>query len=140
MANYTAIEKLNDGPRNTVLKLVGILDTSDVSYTLLADPAALSYIWPDAPQRAARLNIHYVEFNVEDGLEVDFYWDTDGTIGNAKLINTFTGRGKFPFGNFGDIVNDATLPTGKIYYKTQGWQPSTTLSFTCYIWLHKVVP
>ena len=42
MANSTSIQILNDGPRNVVVKLDGLLDTSDLTSTTVVDPALLS--------------------------------------------------------------------------------------------------
>lgn len=44
MANVTSIQILEDGDRNVVAKLIGRLDTSNVSITTLLDPATLASV------------------------------------------------------------------------------------------------
>ena len=41
MANSVTSQIIIDGPRNTVVKVAGILDTSDLASTVVADPAVL---------------------------------------------------------------------------------------------------
>ena len=44
MANAVTVQTLVDGPRNVILKVEGVLDTSNASAVELIDPATLSAI------------------------------------------------------------------------------------------------
>ena len=72
MANSTSIQILNDGPRNVVLKLDGILDTSDLSSTTVVDPALLSNMDINGV-KASKLRINKIVYDVEDALDVELF-------------------------------------------------------------------
>ena len=46
MANSTSIQILEDGAARTVVKFEGVLDTSDLSSTVVVDPAAQASVDP----------------------------------------------------------------------------------------------
>lgn len=120
MANVTSIQILEDGDRNVVVKLIGKLDTSNVSLATLLDPATLAAVNASSmnPQKATSLAIETVIFDIQDGLVVALYWDADTDV----PIWYFSGRDKMnmEFTNF--LQNNAgTGKTGKILYDTSGW-------------------
>lgn len=124
MANVTAIQTIIDGPSNVVIKLTGLLDTSDVSLADLIDPAALSAMDNNTGRLSNKLRINKITYNTEDLLAVNLFWDatTDVSIGN------FVGRGEMDFTKFGGLIdNSGSGRTGKILYSTTGW--SGVLSF-----------
>jgi len=128
MANVTSIQILEDGDRNVVVKLIGKLDTSNVSLTTLLDPATLASVNASSmnPQKASTLAIETVTFDIQDGLVVALYWDADVDV----PIWYFSGRDKMnmEFTNF--LQNNAgTGKTGKILYDTSGYS-SGTLTFS----------
>ena len=129
MANQVTTQILVDGDRNVVIKLDGFLDTSDLSSTVLLDPATLASVNTTAmnPQKAVTLAIKKVIFDVEDALAVDLYWDATTPV----PIWHFVGRGKIDAAHFGNLQNTkAAGYTGKILYDTQGWSSGAKLSFT----------
>lgn len=130
MSNATAVQTVQDGPFNTILKLTGKLDTSDQAYTIIADPATLSTITTNGTTRATLLRVMDIDANVEDGLTVSLWWDTDGTIGNAKLIEDINGRLNMHYRKIGGLTNNATNPTGKIALSTEGWATGIILSYS----------
>lgn len=124
MANVTSIQILEDGDRNVVVKLIGKLDTSNVSLATLLDPATLASVNASSmnPQKATSLAIETVTFDIQDGLVVALYWDADTDV----PIWYFSGRDKMnmEFTNF--LQNNAgTGKTGKILYDTSGWTSGT---------------
>ena len=128
MANVTSIQILEDGDRNVVVKLIGKLDTSNVSLATLLDPATLASVNASSmnPQKATSLAIETVTFDIQDGLVVALYWDADTDV----PIWYFSGRDKMnmEFTNF--LQNNAgTGKTGKILYDTSGYS-SGTLTFS----------
>ncbi len=135
MANSTTIQTLVDGPRNTILKLDGILDTSDQGSTIIVDPATLSDYNINGV-KATKLRINKINFDVEDGLDVELFWDASSPV----RIGNFVGRGKVDAWRYGGIVNNATSPTGKITLQTQGWSTGAILSYTIVLELVKQGP
>jgi hypothetical protein len=128
MANVTSIQILEDGDRNVVAKLVGKLDTSNVSLSTLLDPATLASVNASTmnPQKASTLAIETVTFDIQDGLVLGLYWDADVDV----PIWYFSGRDKMNMEFTGFLQNNAgTGKTGKILYNTDGWT-SGTLYFT----------
>ena len=135
MANSVTVQTLVDGPRNVVLKLDGLLDTSDLAYVVIVDPATLSdYNINNA--KATKLRINKINFDVEDGLDVEMWWDAPTPLRFAD----FVGRGKVDAWRYGGIVNNATSPTGKIAISTQGWSTGAILSYTIVLELVKQGP
>lgn len=140
MANSTSIQILEDGPRNVVVKFEGVLDTSDLASTTVLDPALLSALGANG-EKATRLAIHKITYNVEDTLAVYLYWDATTPV----RIEALAGRGKMDHRRFGGLKNSAGTwgtdgsftPnagfTGKITATTQGWAASAILSFSVVI-------
>lgn len=128
MANVTSIQTLVDSERNLVVKLVGILDTSDVSLSTLVDPALVAAVNSTGlnPQQPSKVAIKKITYDVEDGLAVNLYWDATTDV----PIWRFTGRGFVMAEQFGFLQNNAGAGvTGKVLYDTDGYS-SGTVSFT----------
>lgn len=129
MANSTSIQILEDGMRNVVVKFEGVLDTSDLASTVIVDPAALSQI-DSFGNPASQLRIDCVQYNVEDTLSVNLFWDATAPV----RIEEFTGRGVQKDYMFGGLTNNAGAgKTGKITATTQGWTTGAVLSFSLII-------
>src|SRR5574341_823420 len=125
MANSVTTQVLADGHRNYILKVVGILDTSDVSATLLVDMSALNGMTGINTTAPTALMVKEIEYSVDSTLEVRLWWDATTDVPIAIL----TGQGNFcpPV----PIRNDAGAgKTGDIMYSTQGWAAATNLSFS----------
>lgn len=135
MANSTTNQTLVDGPRNVIIKLDGLLDTSDLSGVVIVDPATLSDYNINGV-KATKLRINKINFDVEDGLDVELFWDAATPV----RIGDFVGRGKMEAWRYGGIINNATSPTGKITMSTQGWTSGTVLSYTIVLELVKQGP
>lgn len=126
MANVTAIQTILDGPSNVVIKLTGLLDTSDVSLSTLIDPALLSVMDDNTKVLSNKLRINKITHNIEDLLAVNLFWDatTDVPIGN--LVGVY----EMDYTKFGGLLdNSGSGRTGKILYSTSGWSASAVLSF-----------
>jgi hypothetical protein len=124
MANVTSIQILEDGDRNVVAKLIGKLDTSNVSSTTLLDPATLTSVNTSGlnPQKASTLAIESVIFDIEDGLTVNLYWDATTPVPAWY----FSGRDKMNVEFTAFLQNPkAAGYTGKILYDTSGWTTGT---------------
>jgi hypothetical protein len=134
MANIQTIQVLVDGPVNVVLKVDGVVDTSDVSSMTLVDPALLSVV--DAfGTLATQLRIDNIVFDIEDQLDVELFWDATAPVRIWDLV----GRGKIePHKRYGGLQNNAGAgKTGKILMATQGWTAAMILSYSFTIELVK---
>lgn len=117
MANSTSIQILEDGPRNTVVKFEGVLDTSDLGSTLIIDPAAQSPI-DSFGNPGTKFRIDCLQFSIEDGLSVNLFWDATTPVRIEELV----GRGKMKYFQFGGLKNNAGAGVnGKITATTEGW-------------------
>ena len=131
MANSVQIQTLVDSERNLVVKLVGILDTSNVSLTDLIDPALVASVNATGlnSQKPTKVAIKKVTYDVEDGLAVNLYWDATADV----PIWRFVGRGFVMGEHIGFLQNNAgTGVNGKVLYDTDGYS-SGSLSFSLLI-------
>lgn len=126
MANEVTIQIIQDGPRNTVLKVSGVLDTSDLAQSVLIDPAVMQEMGKTLG-KAGSFRLKRVIFNVEPALAVNMWWDATVPV----RIEDLTAQGHKEFESFGGLTNNAGAGvTGKILYATQGWSAGAILSFT----------
>lgn len=127
MANEFTIQTIQDGPRNVVIKISGVLDTSDLAQQVLIDPALLAGIDNTGTLKAAKLRLMRVIFNVEPLLTVNMWWDATTPV----RIEDLTAQGHKEFAAFGGLTNNAGAGvTGKVLIATQGWVATAILSFT----------
>lgn len=103
MANVTSIKTLQDGQRNTRIKLEGILDTADLAYTVLVLPTNLSDVGP-AGYKASQLRVDKIDYDIQDGTSVRVYWD-NSTPASADRIWELTGRGMVDNCKYQDLNN-----------------------------------
>jgi len=120
MANSLTTQTLVDGARNTVVKAVGILDTSDLAKTTLVDPANFTPV-------PTEFRIDRIIWSVEQGISVLLDWDATADV----YIDTFDGTGRGDYRRFGGLINNAGAgKTGKIEISTEGWAASGIYHFT----------
>ena len=105
MANQVNTQVLIDGHRNAVVKITGVLDTSNVASTIIIDPANFDL-------KPTGFRIDHIDYSISDPLEVRLLWD-----GTPQLdILPIAGRGRMSFWNFGGLQNNAGAgKTGNIY-------------------------
>jgi hypothetical protein len=117
MANSLTLQTLVDGPRNAVVKVTGVLDTSDQALTTVVDNTTLFGVPP-------LLNIMHVDYSISDQLEVQLLWNATTDL----IIMPLAGRGRMSFVDFGGLQNNAGAGrTGKIDLKTTGWASGTQI-------------
>lgn len=134
MANVTAVQKIQDGPRNAVFKLTGVLDTSDVASVAVVDVSTLSSLTTQGNTTCTKVFIDRIEYDVSDGLNVDLYWDATTPV----LAVTLYGRGKFKECDTGGFVNNSGAgQTGDILLLTRGFSAGTPASYTITLWCKK---
>lgn len=134
MANSVTTLVLQDGHRNYVLKVVGILDTADEAATLLVDMSALNTMTFNGSTPPTSLMVKKIEFSIEAGLEVRLWWDATADVPIAALH----GQGEFCF-NPPARNNAGAGKTGDIMYSTQGFVANTANSFTFTLHCIKVI-
>lgn len=121
MANLVSVQTIVDGPRNVYLKVVGILDTSDVTNFVIADPATLVGIDNTGVLKCRTFQLIEAEFAVQDGLEVCVYWEAAPSV----LLQSYVGRGEGPKRAeiYMGVSNNAppANSTGRLILSTFGW-------------------
>ena len=120
MANAVNTQVLVDGPRNSVIKITGVLDTSDVAAVKVIDLTTM------VPQPTA-VRIDHIDYSIVNNLEVRLLWDATTPVDILPLA----GRGRMSFWNFGGLQNNAgTGKTGNILIETNGYTTGTTMVFS----------
>lgn len=115
MANTFTTQTLLDGPRNLVILLTGVLDTSDEARTIKVDVSTY-----DPPPTKVRVD--RIQFSITEGLGVILDWDATTDIRFASI----TGTGELDACKFGGLSNNAGAGvTGDIYLTTVGWTAGT---------------
>jgi hypothetical protein len=133
MANSSSVQVLIDGPRNVSIKYEGVLDSGDLAYAVILDPATLAGLDNTGTLKAKNFRIERVQYSIEDNLSVNLFWDA----ATPKRIEELVGRGCQKYESFGGLVNNATSPSGKIGASTEGAAAGSILSFTVLISLIK---
>lgn len=110
MANTTTLQIIEDGTRNAIVKITGVLDTSNLA---LADFITMSSLYGSPKQ----VSIQHVDYSLSDQLELQLWWSG----ATSEIVMPLAGRGKMSFGNFGGLQNNAIAPTGNIALETTGW-------------------
>lgn len=98
MANSATFQLLEQGARNTVIKLTGLLDTSNEAYNVKLLPTTTG-IDPVPSQ----WRIDYLWYSISDGIEVQLFWDATA----PELILPLAGRGKMGWWEIGGLQNNA---------------------------------
>lgn len=126
MAKDIKVQVLNDGYRNTTVKISGYVNADDYTNQSIIDAATLTQV--DAQgSKAGSLRVTRINYDIEDALQVDLIWGgaTPATLWNA------TGRGEMEGRDFGGITNNATTPNQTILLTTTGGGTATSnLSFS----------
>ena len=121
MAKSITVQTLNDGYRNTTIKISGYVNAEDYTNQSIVDAATLSQV--DAQgSKAGSLRVTRINYDIEDALQVDLTWG-GGTP--ATLWNT-TGRGEMEGRDFGGITNNAGTPNQTILLTTSGGATATS--------------
>jgi hypothetical protein len=127
MANILSTQILVDGERNAVVKITGILDTSNVSTTTVVDPASFTPV-------PTTFRVDAVEYSVGTPLAVRLVWDASTDVDMLALTNA----GRMKFTKFGGLQNNSGAGvTGKIQLLTNGYS-SGTVTFSIVLKLVKI--
>lgn len=128
MANAVTTQILIDGDRNAVVKIVGLLDTSNLASTAAIDPANFLPVPTD-------FRVDQIDYSISSQLAVQLLWDAT----TDDVMVALTGEQKIKAGcDYGGLTNPhSTGWTGKINILTTGWA-SGTQTFTLIVQLVKM--
>ena len=126
MAKGINVQILNDGYRNTTVKISGFVNAEDYSNQSIVSAASLGQV--DAQgTKAKSLRVTRINYDIEDALQADLIWGG----GTPATIWHTTGRGEMEGRDFGGIVNNATTPDQTILLTTLGGATaSSNLAFS----------
>ena len=111
MANSVVAQTLLDGDRNVVVKIVGVLDTSDLAATTYIDVSALV-------PACTGVRIDKIDYSISSQLAVYVLWDAT-TDDNALVL---AGSQRMKAKEFGGLTNpNSAGVTGDVQVKTTGW-------------------
>lgn len=115
MANASTVQIIEDGYRNAIVKLTGVLDTSNESVVTKIDVTAYS------PQ-PTQFRIDHIDYSISDQLEVQIAWHATTNV----VIMPLAGRGRMSFWSFGGLQNNSGAgKNGNIDLLTTGWASGT---------------
>ena len=129
MANVTTVQTIQDGERNLIIAIAGVLDTSNVAKTQLVDVSALV-------PATARLKLKEAKWSAQQGLSINLYWDATTDVPFLCM----SGSDHQCYAAEGHIPNNAgTGVTGDVDYETSGWA-SGILTYSAVLWFIKGTP
>ena len=127
MANAVTSQTLLDGPRNLVILLTGVLDTSNEARTIKVDVSS----YDPAP---TKVRVDKIQYSIAGALQVLLDWDATTDVTFAVL----SGQGELEACKFGGLQNNAGAGvTGDIYLTTLGYSAGT-VSYTVLLEMTKV--
>jgi len=112
---------LLDGPRNAIVLMTGVLDTSNEAKTTKVTVANLAAL--NDGRACTRVSIEEVEFSVSGTLKVILAWKATTDVTFCTMVQS----GEFCFGEeHAPVLNNAgTGVTGDINLTTVGWSAGT---------------
>lgn len=126
MANSVAVQIIEDGARNAIVKLDGILDTSNEAVVTKITPASFS---PTPTQ----FRIDRLDYSITQQLGVRLEWHATANVVAAALA----GMSDDEYYPFGGLQNNAGAgKNGAIDLVTTGWA-SGVQTYSIVLWLVK---
>ena len=133
MAKTIAIQKIQDGYRNTVLKITGYVNAEDYTNQSVVNIANLGQI-DGFGSKGTKLAVTNINYDIEDAIEVDLIWGG----GTPAALWYGSGRGDVDAKRFGGITDNAGTQDGTILLTTKGGATGTTdLAFSLILELVK---
>ena len=134
MANILDRQITEEGPRNAVIKLTGVLDTSDIYET----PAiALGDFTNNDPNlKLVGFRVDLIEYSIGQGIEILLEWN--GVT--PQQMFPLMGRGRIGSAAYGGFHPDASRPgyDGNINLKTTGFLTGVQQNFSVLLELVKL--
>ena len=136
MANVLERQITEEGPRNAVVKLTGVLATSDISEVPAI--ALTDFSNNEKGVNLVGLRVDLLEYSIGNGVEILLEWNS----AIPQQIFPLAGRGRIYSYNYGGFVPDQTRSgyTGGINLKTTGYSgvAGTVQNFTIVLELVKL--
>jgi hypothetical protein len=134
MANSFGIDILQEGPRNAVVKLTGILDSGDITAQSII--ALSDFTNNDKNLFLTGFRVDFIEYSMSNGMEINLFWNST----NPEQIAPLAGRGRFGGRNYGGITPDTTRTgyDGSINMSTSGTGAGVVNNFTVILELVKM--
>ena len=127
MANTVTTQTLLDGPRNLVILLTGVLDTSNEARTIKVDVSSYDPV-------PTKVRVDKIQYSIAGALQVLLDWDATTDVTFAVL----SGQGEIEACKFGGLQNNTGAGvTGDIYLTTLGYSAGT-VSYTVLLEMTKV--
>ena len=127
MANTVTTQTLLDGPRNLVILLTAVLDTSNEARTIKVDVSSYDPV-------PTKVRVDKIQYSIAGALQVLLDWDATTDVTFAVL----SGQGEIEACKFGGLQNNAGAGvTGDIYLTTLGYSAGT-VSYTVLLEMTKV--
>lgn len=132
MANIVTAQVITDGPRATFVKILGIIDTSNVTNALVIDPAQLSGMDNTGLVKAKHFRVQEITYMVSGAMSVNLYWNALVPVPMVCI----SGSNTADYEEFGGLTDTSgTDSDGKITLSTTGWVGVQT--FTIVLELYK---
>lgn len=134
MANQFQKVILEEGPRNAIVRLTALLDTSDLSWV---SAVQLSDFTNNEPQqRLVGLRLNEVEFSVSEPTVAVLAWNA----ASPQLAVTMAQSGELNFCRRGGLLPDQTRSgyDGSLNLTTTGFFPGTPSGITVLLMLVKL--
>lgn len=127
MANSVAVQIMEDGARNAIVKLDGILDTSNEAVVTKITPASFSPL-------PTQFRIDKIRYTVSSQLVVQLQWHATANVVAYALAQ---GMEDLEFQDVGGLQNNSGAgKNGAIDLVTTGWT-SGTQTYSIVLWLVK---
>jgi len=131
MANSFTTQILEEGPRNVAVKLVGVLDTSNLSSTAALAMSSINQGGYGPTPTAVK--IEHIEYQIGSPLSVQLLWNATADVVAVALV----GSGFSNLKKLGGLTNNAGAgKTGTINILTTGYSSGTAV-FTIILRLTK---
>lgn len=113
-----------EGPRNAIVKLTGVLTTGDISETAVS---LLDMQNNDTRQVLVGFRVDMLEYSIGGGLEILLAWNSSV----PQQIFPISGRGRIYGWNYGGFIPDRTKGgyDGSIVLTTTGFPPGGPAQF-----------
>lgn len=133
MANSLTVKVLEDGPRNAVVNLVGVVDSSDMTQ---APAISLNQFLANGRDRLVGLRVIDVNYSVTPDLVVKLDWNAN----TPQPIGSYSGSNKILAGRYGGVAPDRTAGgyDGNINLTTKGFVAGKTYGFTLRVEMVKI--
>lgn len=134
MANQTDLDLIEEGPRNAVVRLAGVLTESDVNLVSVV-PLSM-FLNNDVRMTLVGLRVDGIDFTISEPLRGVLYWNG----GTPQLISAMAQSEELEYRSIGGLLPDRTRTgyDGSINFRTFGFVPGSTQSYTVLLRLVKL--